>query len=204
MGIGDRLRRLLRRGQGSRHGLDSLGSGDIRDIVEESLEETEATSEIVERAQHAHDRARDLMRQGLFEEALERFRESTESWEAQAQMCRELGFSNMWKSKPQQVGREMENLRITHLDIMDLESFSLLKRRARLRRSQLSQVLEMAGGEEGTTESDIYESYPPDQKEDIRSLLFQAQRRGWITREKLAGHYHLRKGASAPSITSED
>lgn len=191
------LHRLVRRVPGS---LDRQG---IRDIVEESLEETEATSELVERAEDAHDRARDLMRQGHFEEALARFQESLQAWEAQAALCREKGFKNLWRGKPLQVGREMEDLRITHLDVLDTGSYQYLARRARLRKNQLARVLEMAGDEEGITEKEIHEAFPPDQREEIRVLIFHAERRNWLRRENVAGRYRLRRSESAPEITAE-
>ena len=204
MSLRDRFRRLFRRRSPARRGLDSLGSEDIRSIVEESLEETEATSELVERALDTHERARDLVRQGLFEEALARFHESLEAWEAQAAMCRQAGFKNLWKGKPAQVGREMEDLRITHLDVLDIDSFRYLARRARLRHNQLAKVLQLAGGDVGASESDVYRAFPADQQEEIRTILFHAERRGWLVRESTAKRYYLRTSSSAPDISPED
>lgn len=185
-------------------GLNSIGSREIRDIVEESLEETEVTSELVEKATNAHERARDLMRQGLFEVALARFRESIKAWEEQAEVCREKGFKNMWKGKPQQVGREMEDLRITHLDVLDTDSFQFLGRRALLRKNQLTQVLKLASIDRGTSEKEIHEEFPREQHDEIRTLIFHAERRGWLQREKIARHYYLQITDSAPGITGTD
>lgn len=201
MSFGRKLRRLFNRVSPARQGLGSMADGDIRNIIEESLEETEATSELVEKAQHAHERARDLMRQGHLEEALDRFREAIGAWESQAALCRELGFKNLWRGKRAEVGREMEELRINHLDVLDIESFSYLGRKARLRKNQLAQVLQMAGNAAGVSESEIYSAFPAYQREDIRAILFQVQRRGWITRENVAGRYLLHTSKSAPQIT---
>lgn len=180
-----------------------MGGKDIRDIVEESLEETEVTSELVERAQDAHDRARDLMRQGHFEESLERFRASLEAWEAQAAVCREKRFKNLWRGKPLQVGREMEDLRINHLDVLDVDSFHFLARRAMLRKNQLAQVLQLAGEKEGTSEKEIHEAFAADQREEIRAIIFHAERRGWLRRESTAGRYYLQTSSSAPEVSPE-
>jgi hypothetical protein len=177
-----------------------MDSEDIRSMVEDSLEETEATSEVVEQALHAHERARDLMRQGHFEEALARFRESLTAWERQADICRDQGFKNMWRSKPEQVGREMEDLRIAHLDVIDLGSFFYLRKRAELRREMLASVLGIATAEEGASESDIYNAFPPHQREDIRGILFHAQNRGWLKRSRVAGRYRISTTGSAPSV----
>jgi len=204
MSLRDRFRRLSRRRSPNRRGLDSLGREDIRNIVEESLEETEATSELVERALDTHERARDLVRQGLFEEALARFHESLDAWEAQATMCRQAGFKNLWKGKHAQVGREMEDLRITHLDVLDIDDFHYLARRARLRRNQLAKVFQLAGDKAGASESDVYGAFPADQREEIRTILFHAERRGWLVRESTARRYHLLTSSSAPHISPED
>jgi hypothetical protein len=192
--------KIRRRGRG----LNSIGGREIRDIVEESLEETEVTSELVERATDAHERAQDLMRQGLFEDALTRFRESIEAWEEQAEVCRVNGFKNLWKGKPQQVGREMEDLRITHLDVLDTDSFQFLDRRARLRRNQLAQILSLASIDKGTSEKDIHEEFPREQREEVRAIIFHSERRGWLRRENIAGHYYLQTTDSAPEITVTD
>jgi len=198
----DKIRNLA--GSRRHRGLSSIGGREIRDIVEESLEETEATSELVEKAANAHERARDLMRQGLFEVALARFHESVEAWEEQAEVCREKGFNNLWKGKPQQVGREMEDLRITHLDILDTDSFQFLGRRALLRKNLLAEVLRLASIGKGTSETEIHEEFPREQQEEIRTIIYQAERRGWLQREKIARHYYLQITDSAPGITGTD
>jgi len=169
-------------------------------MVEHSLEETEATSTVVERAQDAHDRARDLMRQGLFEEALSRFGEALSAWEEQAAICREQGFKNMWPGKPEQIGREMEDLRITHLDVADPDSFNYLRKRAELRREMLTGVLDMARSTEGISEQAIFEAFQPHQREDIRGILFHAQSRGWLIRRQTSGRYAVYASDSAPDL----
>jgi hypothetical protein len=200
MGLGDRFRSMFQRRQRDRSGLDTLARDDIRNIVEESLEETEATSEIVERARDAHERARDLVRQGHLEEARERFTESIAAWEEQAELCRNMGFRNMWRDRPATIRREMEELRIAHLDIIDLDSFISLHARARLRRTRLFHIFEMVSGDEGSSEAAVYEDFPRDQHEDVRTILFHAQRRGWISRERTGSRYRLRITASAPAF----
>ncbi len=199
MGVFDWLKDLFS-SRSSGEGVGALDSDQIRDLVQDSLEETEATSEVVERAQDTHERARDLMRQGLMEEALERFRESREAWEAQAAICRERGFKNLWPGRPQQVGREMEDLRIAYLDVLDLSTFTYLTERARLRREQLVEILRrMAGArEEGIAEDEVYGAFPPRQREDIRGILLQAQKRGWIRRGGSAERYRLFLTERAP------
>ncbi|MFC1628869.1 hypothetical protein ACFL3H_07130 [Gemmatimonadota bacterium] len=203
MSLGDRFRRMFRRRQDDRSGLDTLDRDDIRNIVEESLEETEATSEIVERARDAHERARDLVRQGHLEAARDRFSESITAWEEQADLCREMGFRNMWKDRPASIRREMEELRIAHLDIIDLDSFTSLHARARLRRTRLFRILEMVADDAGSSESEVYEEFPRDQHEDVSTILFHAQRRGWITRERTGSRYRLRITDSAPAREEE-
>ncbi len=200
MGLFDRLRGGTGRRGRARRGLDALNGQDIRNIVEHSLEETEATSEVVERAQDAHDRARDLMRQGLFEEALSRFREALSAWEQQAAICREQGFKNMWPGKPEQVGREMEDLRITHLDVIDPDTYDYLRKRAELRRELLAGVLNLARSTEGASEKAIFDAFPDHQREDIRGILFYAQSRGWLTRQQTSGRYAVYASDSAPDL----
>ena len=195
----DKIRNLA--GSRRRRGLNSIGGREIRNIVEESLEETEVTSELVERAVDAHERARDLMRQGLFEEALARFRESVKAWEEQAEVCRENGFKNLWRGMTQKVGREMEDLRINHLDVLDIDSFQFLGRRALLRKNQLAQTLRLTSVDKGTSEKNIHEEFPQEQRDEIRTIIFHAERRGWLQREKIAGHYYLQITDSAPEIT---
>ena len=200
MRLFDRLRGRFRWPGRPKRGLDALDSEEIHNIVEESLEESEVTSEVVEQALHAHERARDLMRQGLFEEALARFREALQAWEEQAAICRERGFKNMWRGKPEQVGREMENLRITHLDVLDPESFSYLKKRAMLRRELLAEVLRLARAPEGVSESTLFGAFPDHQREDIRGILFHAQGRGWLIRQQTSGRYSIHASGSAPDL----
>ena len=203
MSLGERFRNIFRRRQAGQPGLDALAREDIRNIVEESLEETEATSEIVERAQNAHERARDLVRQGHLDAALDRFTESITAWEEQADLCRKMGFRNMWKDRPASIRHEMEELRIARLDILDLNSFKSLRARARLRRARLLRILEMVAGDERSSESEVYDEFPRDQREEIRTILFHAQRRGWITRERTGGRYRLRITESAPAIEDD-
>ncbi len=203
MSLGERFRNIFRRRQAGQPGLDALARDDIRNIVEESLEETEATSEIVERAQNAHERARDLVRQGHLDAALDRFTESIAAWEEQADLCRKMGFRNMWKDRSASIRHEMEELRIARLDILDLNSFKSLRARARLRRARLLRILEMVAGDERSSESEVYDEFPRDQREEIRTILFHAQRRGWITRERTAGRYRLRITESAPAIEDD-
>jgi len=200
MSFGDRFRALFRRRSGSRPGLDALDRDDIRNIVEESLEETEATSALVERAGDAHDRARDLVRQGHFEAALDRFNESVAVWEEQAALCRELGFRNMWRDRPESIRREMEELRITQLDVLDLDTFSILHARARLQLKRLARIFELIDNEEGASEQEVYGEFPRDQLEDVRTILFHAQRQGWITRVRVGSRYRLRLSDIAPRI----
>lgn len=199
MGLIDWLKDLFSSRSGS-EGVGGLDSEQIRDLVQDSLDETEATSEVVEQAQDAHDRARDLMRQGLFEEALERFRESREAWEAQATICREKGFKNLWPGRAQQVGRELEDLRIAYLDVLDPSSFHYLTERARLRREQVVETLRLLheAEEQGISEEDLYGAFPHHQREDIRGLLLQAQKRGWIRRGGSAERYRLFLTEEAP------
>lgn len=199
MGLLDRLREWWPRRR-RRAGLEAMDPETIRTLVQNSLEETEATSEMVERAQDAHDRARDLMRQGHYEEALGRFQESAEAWAEQARVCRERGFKNLWPAKPEQVGREMEDLRINYLDLTDLSSFDHLASRARLRRRQLARVLELIRSEGGTAESQIYAAFPDHQREEIRSVLYHAQRRGWLVRGGPADHYRFEASDGAPDL----
>ena len=203
MSLGDRFRRIFRRRQSDQSVLDTLARDDIRNIVEESLEETEATSEIVERARDAHERARDLVRQGHLDAARDRFIESIAAWEEQADLCRTMGFRNMWKDRPVSIRREMEELRITQLDIIDLDSFTSLRARARLRRTRLFRILEMVADDEGSSEAEVYEEFPRDQHEDVSTILFHAQRRGWITRERTGSRYRLRITDSAPTTENE-
>ena len=199
MGLFDRLKDFFSRGRDP-EGVGALDSDQIRDLVQDSLDETEATSEVVDRAQDAHERARDLMRQGLVEEALERFQEAKEAWEAQAAICREKGFKNLWPGRPQQVGREMEDLRITYLDVLDLSGFHYLTGRARLRRDQLLRLLTLLrdAGDEGISEDEVYDAFPVRQREDIRSMLLQAQKRGWVRRGGSAERYRLFLTDQAP------
>ncbi|MFO7768148.1 MAG: hypothetical protein R6W82_04205 [bacterium] len=199
MGLFDWLKGIFSSPTGS-EGLGAMDRDQIRDLVQDSLDETEATSEVVERAQDARERARDLMRQGLYEEALERFRESREAWEAQAAICREKGFKNLWPGRPQQVGREMAELRIAFLDVLDLSSFRFLTERARLRREQVVGILRILGdsGDEGVSEEDIYDAFPHHQREGIRSVLLQAQKRGWVRRGGSAERYRLFLTDDAP------
>ncbi len=200
MPLSDRIRSLFRRRSRRRSGLDDLDREDIRNIVEESLEETEATSALVERAGDAHERARDLVRQGHFEAALDRFSDSIEAWEEQAALCREMGFRNMWRERPDSIRREMEELRITQLDVLDLDSFTALHARARLQQGRLARMLDLIAAEEGASEQDVFGEFPRDQQEDIRTILFHAQRRGWITRERVGSRYRLRLTDLAPRI----
>ena len=181
-----------------------MNSEDIRSLVEDSLEETEATSQVVERAQNAHERARDLMRQGLFEESLGRFTEALEGWEQQAAICRERGFKNLWRGKPEQVGREMEDLRISHLDVLDPGEFKYLRKRAELRHEMLAALLQLASVSGGTTESRIFEVFPEHQHEEVRGILFHAQNRGWLVRRKERGSYAIHATGDAPSLYAGD
>jgi hypothetical protein len=197
MGLLDRIRSIFRRRRG---GVGDLDRSDIRSLVEDSLEETEATSEYVERAQDAHDRARDLMRQGLFDEALGRFREALEAWEDQAAVCRDRGFKNMWRGKPEQVGREMEDLRIAHLDVLDLDRFRYLRKRAEIRRAMLGRLLALADSDTGVTETQVHEAFADHQREDVRSMLFHAQNRGWLVRRPHRGRYTIHRTERAPDI----
>jgi hypothetical protein len=177
-----------------------LDKDDIRNIVEESLEETEATSALVERAGDAHDRARDLVRQGHFEAALDRFTESIAVWEEQAALCRELGYRNMWPDRAESIRREMEELRITQLDVLDLGSFSILHARARLQLNRLARILALIDSEEGASEQQVYGEFPREQLEDVRTILFHAQRRGWITRVRVGSRYRLLLTDRSPQI----
>ncbi len=195
MGIFDRL---FRRRRVSRENLASLGNEDIRNIVAESLEATEATHDLVEQARQALERARDLMRQGLYEESLERFRESLTAWEKQSALCREQGLRDLWLEMPEKVAREFEAVRIAYLDILEPESFRFLARRAGLIRRLLDELLALGRQPEGAPEKTIYESFPAHQREEIRNLIFQAQRRGWLKREKVGGRYALRTAPDAP------
>jgi hypothetical protein len=203
MALGDWIRSFFGRRPRAGRGLGSMDRDDIRTLVEESLEESEVTSEIVERAQDAHERARDLVRQGHFEAALERFTESISAWEEQAELCREQGFRNMWRDRPASIRREMEELRVTQLDILDLDSFTSLYARARLRRDRLARILELITGDEGGTEAAVLDAFSRDQQEEIRTILFHAQRRGWITRERIGSRYRLRPTGSAPVIRTD-
>jgi hypothetical protein len=200
MSLGDRIRALFRRGPRGRPGLGNLDREDIRNLVEESLEETEATSELVERADEAHERARDLIREGRFEAALDRFAESIAAWEEQAALCREQGFRNMWRDKPESIRREMEELRITQLDILDLDSFTILHARARLQQGRLARILALIAGDEGASEQEVFSAFPRDQQEDIRTILFHAQRLGWVTRERTGSRYRLHLTDRSPQI----
>ena len=177
-----------------------MNDEDIRSLVEDSLEETEATSQVVERAQNAHERARDLMRQGLFEEALGRFREALEGWEEQAAICRDRGFKNLWRGKPEQIGREMEDLRISHLDVLDPGEFKYLRKRAELRHEMLAALLELARQSGGTTESRIFDFFPEHQHAEVRGVLFHAQNRGWLVRRKERGAYAIHATLEAPDL----
>jgi len=194
------MRALFRRRSRGRPGLNDLDREDIRNIVEESLEETEATSALVERAGDAHERARDLVRQGHFEDALVRFSDSIAAWEEQAALCREKGFRNMWRDKPDSIRREMEELRITQLDVLDLDSFTILHARARLQLDRLARVLDLIAAEEGASEQDVFGEFQRDQQENIRTILFHAQRRGWISRERTGSRYRLRLTDRSPRI----
>jgi hypothetical protein len=140
------------------------------------------------------------MRQGLFEEALTRFREALTAWEQQTAICLDQGFKNMWPGKPEQVGREMEDLRITHLDVLDLDTYDYLRKRAGLRRELLSGVLRLARSPEGASEKAIFGAFPPHQQEDIRGILFHAQSRGWLIRRQISGRYAVYASDSAPDL----
>ncbi len=202
MGIFDRFRKGRRRGSGD--GLSSLHGEEIRNIVEESLEATEATHDLVDRARSAHERARDLMRQGLYEESLQRFRESLTAWEDQTAVCRRDGLRNLWREMPERVAREMEEVRLTHLDILDPGSFRYLQRRARFLRRLLAEALRLGRSGEGASEKTIYDAFGPSQQDEVRNVIFQAQRRGWLKRVNSGGRYYLRTSGQAPDLSSTD
>ena len=196
MGLWERIRAAFRR---RGRGLGDLGEEQIRDWVSESLAETEATAEVVGRARDAHDRARDLMRQGLYREALERFREALQTWEEQARLCREQGYRNLWRGQAERVGRELEKLRIDHLDVLEPEDFRWLRRRAQLRLEALGMVLALGREPEGTGEAEVFAAFPAHRREEIGSLLYHAQQRGWLVRRNHQGRWRLFTQPDAPS-----
>jgi len=200
MGLGDRIRRFLTRGRRTGNGWRDLDSEQLRDLVSESLDETEATAEMVELARDAHERARDLMRQGLYNEALDRFTEAVGHWEEQERICRERGFKNLWPGRVERVGREMEELRILHLDILDPEDFQWLRRRAELRGAARSRVLEMGRVPDGVGEQEVFTDFPAHQHDEVRSLLFHAQQRGWLSRTTRNGRYRLVTTGESPRL----
>lgn len=204
MGLMAFIRRLRNRRTPGEQGLKDLDGDTIRDMVAHSLAETEATHVLVEEARDAHERARDLMRQGLLEEALERFRQSQRAWDDQARLCREQGFKNLWRGQSEAVGREMEAVRITHLDVEDPGSFRYLARRARLRRRHLAHLLALLNRvPEGMSEQELYAAFPSARHDDIRSILFHAQRRGWVIRAGAVDRYRLRLTETAPHLEQE-
>jgi hypothetical protein len=198
MGFWDHLRGFFRTPERSRRGLRDLDEEQIHDLVTDSLEETEATAEVVARARDAHERARDLMRQGLYRESLERFQEALLAWEEQVRICREHGYRNLWRGRVERVGREMEKLRIDHLDLLDPDSFQWLRRRAQLRLEGLERVLAMGRDPDGTGEREVYAAFPDHQREEVGSLLYQAQQRGWLTRRTHQGRWRLFTSPEAP------
>lgn len=200
MGLGGRIRRFLSGRRRDRSGWRDLDDGELRDLVSESLEETEATSQIVEKARDAHERARDLMRQGLYTEAIGRFAEAVRCWEEQERVCRREGFKNLWPGRVERVGREMEELRILHLDILMPADFHWLRRRAELRRAALARVLERARSPDGVGEQEVFEDFPAHQHDEVRSLVFHAQQRGWLIRSSRNGRYRLVTTEGAPSL----
>jgi hypothetical protein len=204
MGVWERLKGLFRSPTRGRRGLRDLDEEQIHDLVTDSLEETEATAQVVARARDAHERARDLMRQGLYRESLDRFQEALQAWEEQSRICREHGYRNLWRGRAERIGHEMENLRIDHLDVLDPDSFRWLHRRAQIRLEGLQRVLAMGRTPDGTGESEVFSSFPEHQREEVGSLLYHAQQRGWLARRTHQGRWRLFTQPEAPVPPGEE
>jgi hypothetical protein len=105
---------------------------------------------------------------------------------------------------PEKVAREMEEVRIRHLDVLEPDSYHYLTRRAALINRLLAEVLELGRRGDGAAEKSLYENFPAHQQEEIRNVIFQAQRRGWLKRENVGGRYFLQTAPAAPSVHSDD